>query len=172
MADPFKFALSSPEEAQAKCQAYFDSLARTRWAKVWDPKAKREDGKLGAEVWKEIPADTKIPGLAGLAVALGMNRISLLNWLKRGNSDDPNIVAIVHVLARAKAQIEAEQEQALYDKETTRGAMFSLQVNYKWGAEDTVTPQTFERQVLPPLADGQGLAIPKWQPEESDNGTE
>ena len=160
MADPFKFALTSPEEAEAKCQAYFDSLARTRMVKTWDADAEQE-------VWKEVPDDPKIPGLAGLAVFLGMDRKSLLNWLKRGGSDDPNIAAIAHVLARAKAQVEAMQEEALFDKDTHRGAMFSLQVNYGWGSDERATPDEFERTVLPPLADGKGLAIPKWQPEGS-----
>lgn len=166
MADPFKFALSTPEEAEAKCQAYFDSLARTRHVEVWDPQAGNDQGGKGAKVWKEVPADPRIPGMAGLAVALGMDRKSLINWMKRANAEDPNIAAIAHVLTRAKAQIEAEQELALFDKDTHRGAAFSLQVNYKWGEPEEKAPdEAFQRQILPPIPDGAGLAIPKWEPE-------
>jgi hypothetical protein len=169
MAEPFKFALASPEEAQAKCQAYFDSLARTRWVETWDPQADNGNGGKGAKVWKEVPDDPRIPGMAGLAVALGMDRKSLINWMKRATSDDPNIAAIAHVLTRAKAQIEAAQELALFDKDMHRGAVFSLQVNYRWGEDDEKRPdEAFQRQILPPAADGAGLAIPKWEPEESE----
>lgn len=159
MAEPFQFALQSPEETREKCQKYFDSLARTKWVEVFDPKAQ-------GKVWQEVPDIPRIPGMAGLAVALGMNRISLLNWLKRGNHEDPNIRAIVHVLAQAKAQIEAEQEAALFDKEAHRGAAFSLAVNYGWGqagpAEDA---KPFERNIIPPASAEELKAIPKWEPE-------
>lgn len=160
MADPFKFSLTSPEEARAKCQAYFDSLARTEWVEVYDP-------DVGGKVAKEIPARSKIPGMAGLAVALGVNRRTLITWIGRAaSSDDPNIVAISHVIAQAKAQIEAAQEDALFDREAHRGALFSLQVNYGWGETEEKRPdETFQRQILPPVAGGAGLAVPKWEPE-------
>jgi hypothetical protein len=159
MAERFKFAIKTPEEAVEKCQAYFDSLQQTKWAEVYDPEA-------GGKVFKEIPDRPKIPGLAGLAVFLGMDRRSLINWLKRDTSEDPTIAHISRVLAQAKAMIEAEQERALFDRETFRGAQFSLHVNYKWGGTeaDTVAPE-FQRQILPPLSSGENLAIPKWQPE-------
>lgn len=158
MADPFKFAINSPEEAREKCQAYFDSLQRTKYVEVFDPKV---EGK----VWKEIPDDPRIPGLAGLAVALGVNRFTLLNWLKRADAEDENIRRIAHVIAQAKAQIEAAQEAALFDKEAHRGAAFSLAVNYKWGAaEDPSAGVPFQRNILPPAADDDLKAIPKWEP--------
>lgn len=159
MADPFVFALTSPEEARQKCQAYFDSLARTKWVEVYDPQA---EGK----VWKEVPDDPKIPGLAGLAVALGVNRFTLLNWLKRANHADENVRAIAHVIAQAKAQIEAAQEAALFDKEAHRGAAFSLAVNYNWGAaEPPGAGEPFQRNIIPPAAEEELKAIPKWEPE-------
>ncbi len=166
MADPFKFALSSPEETREKCQAYFDSLARTKWVETYDPEAPNADGSPGRMVWKEVPDDPRIPGLAGLAVFLGMDRRSLINWLRRGDSEDPNLRAISHVLRAAKAQIEAAQEAALFNKEAHRGAAFSLTVNYGWGQPgNDEDAKPFERNIIPPAAAEDLKAIPKWEPE-------
>lgn len=166
MADPFVFALQSPEETRERCQKYFDSLARTKWVEVYDPSILNADGTKGAKVYKEVPDDPRIPGVAGLAVALGVNRFTLLNWLKRADAEDENIRAIAHVIAQAKAQIEAAQEAALFDKEAHRGAAFSLAVNYKWGAADTPgSGQPFQRNIIPPAAEEELKAIPKWEPE-------
>lgn len=159
-------SIRDPDEARRLCQAYFDSLAKTKWAEVWDPDVPNEDGSLGRLVHKEVPDGYRVPGVAGLAVALGMDRRSLLNWCKRGDDDNPVVVEISQILRAAKSAVEAAQEEALFDRETARGAMFALQSIYRWGVEDqNEAPTEFKREILPPIATGDALAVPKWEPE-------
>lgn len=158
-----QFAFTDPEATRQKCQEYFDSLARTRLVEVYDPEAQ-------SKVWKEMPDGYRIPGIAGLSAFLGIDRRSFLGWCKRADSEDETIAAISHVLRAAKVQIEAAQEEALFDRDTHRGAAFSLAVNYDWGKEEEKRPdEAFQRQIIPPVADGVGLAIPKWKPEGDDD---
>ncbi len=68
------------------------------------------------------------PTLSGLAVHLDVSRNTLLNYSKRDE--------FVHVIARAKQRIAAYLEQALFRRETAKGAMFLLRVNHGYGRKD------------------------------------
>lgn len=73
-----------------------------------------------------------------LAWYLGTNRRTLLNyenaeefgWLSR--LDDETRKEYVHTIKKAKAFIESEYEELLYQKGSNTGAIFSLKNNYSW----------------------------------------
>lgn len=71
--------------------------------------------------------------VAGLALALGFSsRQSLLNYqAKQGFMD---------VISRAKLECEDYAEEALYNRETARGAEFALQCGFGWGKDTAAKP--------------------------------
>ncbi len=105
---PLKF--ESPEELQERIDAYFE----------WARKNKRHIT------------------ITDLAYYLETNRTTLLNyenslendWLK--NVSDEVKVRYVNTIKRAKARIEAEYEQGLYNKNSVVGTIFTLKNNYGW----------------------------------------
>lgn len=159
MKDHWSVSFSTAEEVIALCEAYFDSLPRYQYLEVYDP-------DLEEKVWKNVQVGHSTPGLAGLAYALGVHRNTIFNWLKRADDEDEEVRAIVHVLTRAKARIEAMQEAALFDRETNKGAQFSLTVNYGWrenaGEGGEGSGGAFIQNILPPAPADQRVAIPKW----------
>ncbi|MDU4890976.1 MAG: terminase small subunit [Clostridium sp.] len=105
---PLKF--ESPEELQERIEEYF----------IWAKKNKRHIT------------------ITDLAYYLGTNRTTLLNyensmendWLK--SVDDDVKVRYVNTIKRAKARIEAEYEQGLFNKNSVVGTIFTLKNNYNW----------------------------------------
>lgn len=77
---------------------------------------------------------------AGLALACGFNsRQTLYNYRKDGEYKD--------IIDNAIARIEEFTEECLYDKNTARGAEFSLKYNFRWG-ENTAGGERQERNVV------------------------
>lgn len=103
---PLKF--KTPEELEEKIEQYYE------WAK---------DNK------KHIT-------ITGLAWYLGTNRQTLLNYensLEDGaysSVDDDVKVRFVDSIKRAKARIEMEYEETLYNKNSAVGGIFVLKNNY------------------------------------------
>ena len=63
--------------------------------------------------------------VSGLAVALGTNRQTLLNYEEKP--------AYIDTIKKAKAKIEAFNEELLYSKDVpTIGVIFNLKNNYNW----------------------------------------
>lgn len=60
----------------------------------------------------------------GLSYALDITRQTLLNYAERGEFLD--------AISRAKHRIQLFAEEALYNKETFKGAQFSLKNNHGW----------------------------------------
>lgn len=104
---PLKF--KSPEELQAKIDAYYE------WAK---------------ENKKHIT-------ITGLAWFLDANRQTLLRYeeddseLLKSVSEDVR-QAFRDTVKRAKARIEMEYEESLYNKNSAVGAIFTLKNNYNY----------------------------------------
>lgn len=104
---PLKF--KSPEELQAKIDAYYE------WAK---------------ENKKHIT-------ITGLAWFLDTNRQTLLRYeeddseLLKSVSEDVR-QAFRDTVKRAKARIEMEYEESLYNKNSAVGAIFTLKNNYNY----------------------------------------
>ena len=108
-------AFTDVEELERRIEDYFDGLWETRRIK------RRVKGK-GVFVTERVQLP---PTLSGLASHLDVSRNTLLNYSKRDE--------FVHVIARAKQRIAAYLEQALFRRETARGAMFLLRVNHGYG---------------------------------------
>lgn len=82
--------------------------------------------------------NNKIPTVTGLAVHLDTDRHTLLNY--ENSLDDPTYdnlnydvkVRLITSIKRAKQRVESEYEQALFNKNSAVGAIFTLKNNYKW----------------------------------------
>ena len=80
----------------------------------------------------------KIPTVTGLAVHLDTDRLTLLHY--ENSLDDPSYdkldydvkVRLINSIKRAKQRVESEYEQALFNKSSAVGAIFTLKNNYKW----------------------------------------
>lgn len=77
----------------------------------------------------DIP-NPMMPTVTGLALHLGTNRQTLINYSERAVYAD--------VIMMAKARIEAATEQGLFDKETYKGSQFSLSNNFDWAEKKDV----------------------------------
>lgn len=90
------------------------------------------------EFYKWCEENDKRVTVSRLAWYLGTNRRTLLNyenadefgWLK--NLDDKTRKEYVHTIKKAKAFIESEYEELLYQKGSNTGAIFTLKNNYGW----------------------------------------
>jgi hypothetical protein len=148
-------AFTDPEELEQRIEEYFRSRVRRR--KIYP-----RNGDPYEEEY-QVP-----PTMAGLALALGTTRQTLLAYSRGDGSRDDRFVPI---LARAKMRIAEFAEEALYVREASHGARFALEVNHGYGREDREggTGDGFEVKVIPP-AYGEGVkAIPRWQPEGDDD---
>ena len=143
------------EAVEEAIEDYFRSLWKTR-----QMRAKGADGKMVE--WEEeyqLP-----PTMAGLALALGVNRTTLLHYGKGKGTRDNRFIP---VLERAKSRVAEFAETALYTREGSSGAQFALRVNHDYGADDDSgeTGDGFQMNVIPPASGALIEAIPKWEPE-------
>ena len=110
--------------------------------------------EMGDNVTISDPAPYTI---SGLAVYLGTNRRTLLNYGKREE--------YFHTIQMAKARIEANVEERLQDKNTfTAGLIFSLKNNFNW--RDEVEQTHSFKQMPKPIIDI-GLEPPKEDEDET-----
>ena len=91
--------------------------------------------------WLEC-AERGVPEtMAGLAYALEIDRKTLLNYGDRA--------PFFRAVTRARERVERAHEELLFNKETARGASFSLQNNFDWtektAATVLLTPQYVDR---------------------------
>ncbi len=89
--------------------------------------------------WSWCEEKGKRPTVTRLAVYLDTNRQTLLNYENADNFndrfiniDDKEKRRYVDAIKRAKAIIESEYEDALFNKGETVGAIFTLKNNYDW----------------------------------------
>lgn len=158
MAKRGHLAFTDPDDLEQRIEEYFQS--RTRKRKIYP-----RDGDPYEEEY-QVP-----PTMAGLALALGTTRQTLLAY---GRGDEPRDPAFVPIVARAKMRIAEFAEEALYVREASNGAKFALEVNHGYGREDREagTGEGFAVQVIPPATDEAMKAIPKWKPEGEDDDEE
>ncbi|MCC3870272.1 DNA-packaging protein [Terrisporobacter mayombei] len=90
------------------------------------------------DFFKWCNENNKIPTVTGLAVHLDTDRLTLLHY---ENSLDNTAydkldydvkVRLINSIKRAKQRVESEYEQALFNKNSAVGAIFTLKNNYKW----------------------------------------
>lgn len=109
---PLKF--QTPQALQEKIDEYFNYCdARTK--KVWKEKTQEEILISNPEPYT----------MSGLAYWIGISRQGLIDYAHRDEFLD--------TIKRARARIEADQEQRLVDKDTfTSGIIFNLKNNFGW----------------------------------------
>lgn len=110
-------AYKTPEEMQEKIDAYF---ARCAGEMLRD-----DDGQPIYDKWGQpVMINVRPPTVTGLALALGFTtRQALLNYQAKPR--------FVDTITRAKSRCEEYAESRLYDRDGSRGAMFSLTNNFK-----------------------------------------
>ena len=137
-----------PEAMRIEIEEYFQSRWETRKIR------QRVDGEV--QEWEE--QYMRPPTMAGLALALGVHRKTLINYAKRDE--------LAPVLEAAKHRIAEFAEEALYTREASNGARFALTVNHKYGVEEDQTEgQAFTMRIEPPVEAGGQRAIPRWDDE-------
>lgn len=89
--------------------------------------------------WNWCEEKGKRPTVTRLAVYLDTNRQTLINYQNADNLDDRFVGCskeekrrYVDAIKRAKAIIESEYEDALFNRGETVGAIFTLKNNYDW----------------------------------------
>lgn len=90
------------------------------------------------EFFNDCKDNKRIPTVTGLAVYLDTDRLTLLNY--ENCLDNPAYekldydvkVRLTNSIKRAKQRVESEYEQALFNKNSAVGAIFTLKNNYKW----------------------------------------
>lgn len=120
-------AYKTPEEMQERIDEYF---ARCAGEMLRD-----DDGQPIYDKWGQpVMINVRPPTVTGLALALGFtSRQALLNYQARPRFLD--------TITRAKSRCEEYAESRLYDRDGSRGAMFSLTNNFKGWSNN---PQTHE----------------------------
>jgi len=152
-------AFTDTAALEARIEEYFQSRWQTR-----KMRSKAPDGS-----WNEWEESYRLPPtMAGLALALDTNRTTLLHYGKGEGTRDSGFIPVI---ARAKTRIAEFAEEALYAKEASIGARFALEVNHGYGREDREggTGDGFNVLVIPPARSDVINAIPKWEPEGSDD---
>lgn len=119
-------AFETVEELDVAIEEYFASCEEEVWQEF-----EEEDGSIR---WKPVINHKgeiqkyfkKAPTMSGLAVFIGVDRRTLLNYSKR----EPYFPTV----SRAKARIEAYSEEQLYNRayKNHSGIMFSLRNNFDW----------------------------------------
>lgn len=148
-------AFTSADDLERRIDEYFQSRVRRR--KIFP-----RDGDPYEEEYM-VP-----PTMAGLALALDTSRQTLLAY---GKGEAPRDPAFVPIIARAKLRIAEFAEEALYVRDASNGAKFSLEVNHGYGREDLGdgTGDGFNVVVIAPGGAQEARAIPKWKPEGDDD---
>lgn len=92
-----------------------------------------------SKFWDWCKEQGKRPTVTRLAVYLDTNRQTLLNYENADTLEDRFVSCseedrkrYVYAIKKAKAMIEAEYEDSLFDKSSTAGAIFTLKNNYNW----------------------------------------
>ena len=117
---PLKFA--SVKELESKINTYFDSCFR--------PLINTKTNEIVHDAkGNEIICQFRPFTVAGLAYALGTNRMTLINY--------QNKEEYFEIIIRAKERCEAYTEESLFDRDKCNGAKFVLTNGYGW--EDKMT---------------------------------
>jgi hypothetical protein len=139
MAPPLKW--SDPDLLEAKVESYFSSISIQRIAKDDSTNEERTYTE-----WLEPPT------LSGLAVHLGTNRVTLLNYsedrrIHKGLTPEQSR-KIVAALSRARSICERYTEGALFDRNKASGAQFALKNNYHgWHDKQEIVQTTTQINV-------------------------
>ena len=116
---PLKY--HNAEEMQEAIDSYFSSCMIIKFQ--GDKPCKDRNGNYIFEFYRP-------PTMSGLAVALDIDRKTLLNYSKKDQ--------FLPTIRRAKMKIEMFTEEKLFEKETCNGSKFSLSNNFGWAEKQEV----------------------------------
>ena len=158
MAKRGTLAISDLSQLEHAIDQYFDSRMAVRMVPM---------GKVDGEMVYEREEYMKPPTISGLALALGIDRRTLVRY---ANGEGTRGDELSHALSRARLRAAEWWEEALAVREASNGARFWLETSGEIGSEDEGAGGTgngFAMNVIAPAAsDGAQLAIPKWEPKE------
>ncbi|MDD5355070.1 MAG: terminase small subunit [Candidatus Omnitrophica bacterium] len=125
---------SDAEQMQKKIDEYFTSC--------FSPKIDKLGNIIHDKNGNEILEQTRPFTMSGLAYALDLSRVGLLNYSKR-----PEFISTI---MRARQRCEIYAEERLFDKDGCQGAKFSLINNYenwkdKTDIEHSMSDSTVEK---------------------------
>jgi hypothetical protein len=123
---------SSVEQFQKKVDEYFSSCYQPRV----DKSGNIIHDKNGNEVLEQIRPFT----MSGLAYALDLSRVALLNYSERPE--------FVNSVMRAKRRCEVYVEERLFDREGCLGAKFSLINNFDSWKDKTETEHSLSESTI------------------------
>lgn len=112
-------------------------MAKKKGGRPLKFKTPEELEKRIEEYFKYAKDNMEVPTVSGLAWYLGTNRQCLLRYQEEDNDLLKSVPDDVKCMFRdtvkqAKARIEAGYEQALFNKNSAVGAIFTLKNNYGW----------------------------------------
>lgn len=112
-------------------------MAKKKGGRPLKFKTPEELEKRIEEYFKYAKDNMEVPTVSGLAWYLGTNRQCLLRYQEEDNNLLKSVPDDVKCMFRdtvkqAKARIEAGYEQALFNKNSAVGAIFTLKNNYGW----------------------------------------
>lgn len=116
---PLKY--HNAEEMQEEIDKYFSSCMKIKFH--GDRPLRDANGNYIYEFFRP-------PTMSGLAVALDIDRKTLLNYSKRDQ--------FFPTITRARMKIEMFTEEKLFEKETCNGSKFSLSNNFGWSEKTEV----------------------------------
>ncbi len=112
------------EEMQQEIDKYFSSCMKIKCQ--GDKPCKDRNGNYIFEFYRP-------PTMSGLAVALDIDRKTLLNYSKKDQ--------FFPTIKRARMKIEMFTEEKLFEKETCNGSKFSLSNNFGWAEKQDINAQ-------------------------------
>ncbi|MGN1029767.1 MAG: terminase small subunit [Bacilli bacterium] len=112
-------------------------MAKKKGGRPLKFKTPEELEKRIEEYFKYAKDNMEVPTVSGLAWFLGTNRQCLLRYQEEDDDLLKSVPDDVKCMFRdtvkqAKARIEAGYEQALFNKNSAVGAIFTLKNNYGW----------------------------------------
>jgi len=156
MAQRGTLALTDLSKLEKAIDDYFQSRVSTRMVFV---------GVENGERQYEREEFMKPPTISGLALALGIDRRTLVRY---ANGEGTRGDELSQALSRARLRAAEWWEEALAVREVSNGARFWLEVSGELDVEEeSETGEGFEMKVIEPaVGDSNQLAIPKWEVEE------
>lgn len=91
------------------------------------------------QYFAETQAANKMPSMGGLALYLGFTgRQALQRYIDGSKTEKSPLTDCVDIITRARSRIEEANVQALYDRDTTRGAQFVLQNGFGYSEKQEI----------------------------------
>ena len=96
------------------------------------------------EFFIQCKEENRVPTITGLAVHLDTTRLTLLDYENEIVKKLPEHIKheISNTIKKDKQRVQAEYEQALFDRGKTTGAIFTLKNNFNWADKQEIVQTT------------------------------